>query len=97
MPEPESTDTEAKTNAATPAGGGGEEENAVKIPTGVIPIFFSGGGQQIFQCVVDKDVTPDSPLKLIPKEKILEDFTNRAAVSDFHPVKKKVQVRFVSI
>lgn len=69
-----------------------EEGSGSGPPAGVVPLFFSGAGQQIFDCVVDKDLTTDSPNKLISKEIILEDFRNRAAVSDFHPVKKAVQV-----
>ena len=58
-----------------------------------MPLFFSGPGQEIFGCVADSDVTVENPHKLIAKEMILEDFKNRAAVSDFHPVKKTVMVR----
>lgn len=61
-------------------------------PPGVVPLFFSGPSQQIFGCVVDVDLTDQNPHKLIPKEKILEDFKNRAAVCDFHPVKQKILV-----
>ena len=91
MPEPTNssgTEEESKSGKTGESG-----EGAPTVPAGVVPVFFTGAGQQIFQCVADKDVTPESPLKLIPKEKILEDFSNRAAVSDFHPIKKKVQVR----
>ena len=95
MPEPDA-DSEAKVSTPKPSEGGGSEE-AASIPAGVIPLFFSGPGQQLFECVADQDVTEESPFKLIPKEKILEDFHNRAAVSDFHPVKKKVQVKTLSI
>lgn len=63
-----------------------------KIPAGIKPLFFSGPSQQIFECVVDTHLTSDNPHKLILKEKILDDFKNRAAVCDFHPVKKQVQV-----
>ena len=61
-------------------------------PPGVVPLFFSGPSQQIFGCVVDVDLTDQNPHILIPKEKILEDFKNRAAVCDFHPVKQKMLV-----
>lgn len=84
MPE---SGNEAKGPEAPAVGGGGG------IPDGVIPLFLTGAGQKIFQCVADADVTPEAPHKIIPKSSILEDFRNRAAVSDFHPVKKKVQVR----
>ncbi len=75
--------------------GTAQEEEAPptnKIPQGIKPLFFSGPSQQIFECVVDTHLTSDNPYKLISKEKILDDFKNRAAVCDFHPVKKQVQV-----
>ena len=62
------------------------------IPAGIVPLFFSGASQQIFECVVDTHLTSEHPHKLIPKQNILDDFKNRAAVCDFHPVKKQVQV-----
>lgn len=89
MPQPGSTETPVEANSS----GGGESEEGTRIPAGVIPLFFTGAGQKIFECVVDHDVTSESPNKLIPKDKIVEDFGNRAAVSDFHPIKKKVLVR----
>ena len=62
------------------------------LPAGIVPLFFSGASQQIFECVVDTHLTSDNPCKLIEKQKILDDFKNRAAVCDFHPVKKQVFV-----
>ena len=100
MPEPESA-TSKSTAPATSKDGGSEggagESEKGGVPAGVVPLFMTAAGQQIFQCVVDQDLTPEAAHKLIPKEKILEDFKNRAAVSDFHPVKKKVQVKILSI
>ena len=49
--------------------------------------------QEIFECRADTDVTEDEPLKMIKKEDILKDLFNRAAVSDFHPVKPIIVVR----
>lgn len=103
MPEIESEKNSVKEvkdgEAAALADGASGGEKVAKengIPAGVVPLFFSGAGQQIFDCVVDKDLTTETPHKLVPKKMILEDFKNRAAVSDFHPVKKKVQV-YISI
>ncbi|KAG8519517.1 WD repeat-containing protein 63 [Galemys pyrenaicus] len=47
--------------------------------------------QEIFKCRIDQDVTEEKPYKLIRKEAIFADFQNRAAVSDFFPVKKVIQ------
>ena len=93
MPEPE------KAPVAAPEGNKEDAAENVKPseskrgpPPGVVPLFFSGPSQQIFGCVVDVDLTDQNPHKLIPKEKIIEDFKNRAAVCDFHPVKQKILV-----
>ena len=48
--------------------------------------------QEIFGCICDEDVTEENPCKVILKETILEDMLNRAAISDFHPVKQIVKV-----
>ncbi|XP_020946008.1 WD repeat-containing protein 63 isoform X4 [Sus scrofa] len=57
----------------------------------IYPLVLTTMTQEIFDCRVDEDVTDDQPYKLIRKEDILADFENRAAVSDFYPVKKIVQ------
>ena len=97
MPEPTASQSESKespqetvasVNARKAAGDGGSKVT----PEGIVPLFFSGKSQEIFECVADTDLTPDNPHKLIVKEKIVEDFKNRAAVSDFFPVKQKVLV-----
>lgn len=91
MPEP--TDAKEQDRPGEAVGGGGEEIAAKKsIPDGIVPLFFSGASQQVFGCVVDVDVSSEHPHVLIPKEKVAEDFRNRAAVSDFHPVKKHLLV-----
>ena len=66
-----------------------EEE---EIPEYLTPLFFTNQTQEIFQCKGDEHVTEESPYKLIPKEKILQDYRDRAAISDFHPVRKIVEV-----
>ena len=93
MPEPgNEKSAQEGSGPEAPAAGGDGDGGAGGVPDGVVPLFLTGAGQKIFQCVADTDVTPEAPHKIIPKNSILEDFRNRAAVSDFHPVKKKVQV-----
>ena len=58
----------------------------------IYPLVLTTKTQEIFNCRVDEDVTEEQPYKLIKKEDIFADFANRAAVSDFYPVKKIVQV-----
>ena len=62
------------------------------LPEFVFPLFLTSKTQEIFGCKVDEDVTSDSTFKLIPKEDILQDYKNRAAISDFHPAKSIIQV-----
>ncbi|KAF4021627.1 hypothetical protein G4228_013851 [Cervus hanglu yarkandensis] len=57
----------------------------------IYPLVLTTKTQEIFNCRVDEDVTEEQPYKLIKKEDIFADFANRAAVSDFYPVKKIVQ------
>ena len=94
MPEPtanenkESPQETVDDAAGHPVSDGGSKAT----PEGIVPLFFSGKSQEIFGCVADTDLTPENPHKLVLKEKIVEDFKNRAAVSDFFPVKQKVLV-----
>ncbi|XP_040607574.1 dynein intermediate chain 3, axonemal [Mesocricetus auratus] len=56
----------------------------------IYPLVLTTKTQEIFNCRVD-DFTDEQTYKLIKKEDILADLLNRAAVSDFHPVKKIVR------
>ncbi|XP_064003990.1 dynein axonemal intermediate chain 3 [Pogoniulus pusillus] len=56
----------------------------------IFPLVFTTKTQEIFSCRVDEDVTEENCFKLIKKEDIIQDLNTRAAVSDFHPVKKVV-------
>ncbi|NXC47350.1 WDR63 protein, partial [Penelope pileata] len=56
----------------------------------IFPLVFTTKTQEIFNCRVDKDVTEENCFKLIKKEDIVQDLKTRAAISDFHPVKKVV-------
>ena len=69
-----------------------KDESGETVPDDIKPIFVATQGQQIFACVADEDVTSENPYKLIPKEQILQDFLNRAGVSDFKEVKSVVNV-----
>lgn len=55
-------------------------------------LWILGASQEIYGCVVDKNVTPDRPEHLVSLEQIKQDLINRAAVSDFSVCKEKVQV-----
>ncbi|XP_029474213.1 WD repeat-containing protein 63 isoform X2 [Rhinatrema bivittatum] len=59
-------------------------------PENIIPLVLTTQTQQIFKCQIDDDVTAENPYKLLKKADILSDLRTRAAISDFHPVKKLV-------
>jgi len=59
----------------------------------VVPLFLSSKTQEIFGVHTDIDVTAENPMKIIGKEQVLHDLYNRAAISDFHPVKPLMVVR----
>ncbi|NXU72278.1 WDR63 protein, partial [Oreotrochilus melanogaster] len=56
----------------------------------IFPLVFTSKTQEIFNCRVNEDVTEENCFKLIKKEDIIQDLKSRAAISDFHPVKKVV-------
>lgn len=58
----------------------------------MVPLFLSSKSQEIFQCVADEHVTVDNPNKLVSKEAIIQDMKERAAISDFHPIKQLILV-----
>ncbi|KAL1772377.1 WD repeat-containing protein 63 [Sigmodon hispidus] len=57
----------------------------------IYPLVLTTKTQEIFNCRVEEDFTDEQLYKLIKKEDIMADLLNRAAVSDFHPVKKIVR------
>ncbi|XP_059504253.1 dynein axonemal intermediate chain 3 isoform X2 [Stegostoma tigrinum] len=56
----------------------------------VIPLVLTSKTQEIFQCVIDQDVTEERPYKLIKKEDIINDIKSRGGVSDFYPFKQLI-------
>ncbi|EHB18031.1 WD repeat-containing protein 63 [Heterocephalus glaber] len=72
-----------------------EEEEPVNMESmghpEIYPLVLTTKTQEIFNCRIDEDITDEIPYKLIKKEDIFEDLHRRAAVSDFHPIKKIVQ------
>uniref|UniRef100_A0A8C5RDL3 Dynein axonemal intermediate chain 3 n=1 Tax=Laticauda laticaudata TaxID=8630 RepID=A0A8C5RDL3_LATLA len=56
----------------------------------IFPLVLTEKTQEIFNCSADVDVTAENPYKLIKKEDIVNDMKTRAAISDFHPIKKVI-------
>ncbi|XP_014685619.1 dynein axonemal intermediate chain 3 isoform X1 [Equus asinus] len=73
----------------------GEEEEPTNMESlghpEIYPVVLTTKTQEIFNCRIGEDITDEQPYKLIKKADILADFQNRAAVSDFYPVKKVIQ------
>lgn len=63
----------------------------------IYPLMLTTKTQEIFNCRVNEDFTDEQPYKLIKKEDIFADFHKRAAVSDFYPLKKIIQVSITSL
>lgn len=63
----------------------------------IYPLLLTTKTQEIFNCQIDEDITDEQPYILIKKEAIFADFENRGAISDFHPVKKIIQVSLTSL
>ncbi|KAM6217081.1 dynein axonemal intermediate chain 3 [Rhynchocyon petersi] len=57
----------------------------------IFPLVLTTKTQEIFNCRINEDVTDEKPYKLLKKDDIIEDLNNRAAVSDFYPVKKIIR------
>ncbi|XP_055470320.1 dynein axonemal intermediate chain 3 isoform X1 [Psammomys obesus] len=72
-----------------------EEEEAMNMESmghpEIYPLVITTKTQEIFSCRAEEDMTDEQQYKLIRKEDILADLLNRAAVSDFHPVKRIVR------
>ena len=62
-------------------------------PEYIFPLFFTSKTQEIFECKADEDVTTENPHKIINKDMVLQDYKDRAAISDFHPAKSIILVK----
>ncbi|XP_060749734.1 dynein axonemal intermediate chain 3 isoform X2 [Tachysurus vachellii] len=59
-------------------------------PDFIFPLVLTSATQELFSCRGDEDMTRENPYKLLRKEDIIQDMRNRAAVSDFSPIKQTV-------
>eukprot|EP01137_Pigoraptor_chileana_P012527 Opistho-2@64993 len=64
--------------------------NEKEIPDGVMPLFFTSQSCELFNCKPGVQVTAEHPYVLIKKDAVIDDFKNRAAISDFHPAKEQL-------
>ncbi|KAK3518630.1 hypothetical protein QTP70_006072 [Hemibagrus guttatus] len=59
-------------------------------PNYICPLVLTSATQELFSCRADQDVTHENPYKLLRKDDMIQDMRNRAAVSDFSPIKQAV-------
>ena len=62
------------------------------LPDGTTAIRLSPATQEILQCVADKDVHPQFPLKLVPIDIIRDDLAKQGNQSDFAGLREQVTV-----
>ena len=67
-----------------------EETN---LPDGTYPIFLSPSTQEKFECVIDWDLSPLEPHKIILMEKVKEDLEEKGKESNFYPLHQQIKVR----
>ncbi|XP_041063784.1 dynein intermediate chain 3, axonemal [Carcharodon carcharias] len=56
----------------------------------IIPLVLTSKSREIFQCVIDQDLTEEQPYKLIKKDDIINDMKARGGTSDFYPFKQQI-------
>lgn len=61
-----------------------------ELPEGARPLFLASKTQELFD-LSDTNTTEHKLVKIRSKKDILADIMKRAAVSDFSPIKKKIQ------
>lgn len=62
-----------------------------ELPPGAESLFLASKTQELFQLGESSAATEHVIVKIRPKQDILADIQKRAAVSDFSPIKKKIQ------
>ena len=67
-----------------------EETN---LPDGTYPISLSQATQERFDCVIDWDLSPLEPHKVILMEKVLTELDELGEGSDFFPLKNQIRVK----
>ena len=66
-----------------------EETN---LPDGTYPISLTQATQERFDCVIDWDLSPLEPHKVIMMEKVLNELDELGEGSDFFPLKHQIRV-----
>ena len=62
------------------------------MPDGTYPISLTQATQERFDCVIDWDLSPLEPHKVIMMEKVLNELDELGEGSDFFPLKHQIRV-----
>jgi hypothetical protein len=71
--------------------------NAEISVDGIMPLFLTTMTQDLFKIKGHEDLTPEKPIKVIPKADFLADIQARLVISDFHPAKSAILVCLYNI
>ena len=62
------------------------------LPDGTYPIFIKTSTQEKFDCIIDWDLSPLEPHKIVLMEKVRNDLEELGEASDFYPLKNQIKV-----
>ena len=62
------------------------------MPDGTYPILIKPSTQEKFDCIIDWDLSPLEPHKIVLMEKVRNDLEELGEASDFYPLKNQIKV-----
>ena len=62
------------------------------LPDGTYPILIKPSTQEKFDCIIDWDLSPLEPHKIVLMEKVRNDLEELGEASDFYPLKNQIKV-----
>ena len=62
------------------------------LPDGTYPILIKTSTQEKFDCIIDWDLSPLEPHKIVLMEKVRNDLEELGEASDFYPLKNQIKV-----
>ena len=62
------------------------------LPDGTYPILIKPSTQEKFDCIIDWDLSPLEPHKIVLMERVRNDLEELGEASDFYPLKNQIKV-----
>ena len=62
------------------------------LPDGTYPILIKTSTQEKFDCIIDWDLSPLEPHKIVLMERVRNDLEELGEASDFYPLKNQIKV-----